>query len=108
MDNESKLFLNYIKKVNKDIKDDIISVGDDFKFFFKYISFNTDYIGFYEENTKNAYFFFHVLNPTKFCSMLYDAWQIFHKNDNINVKCYYWKLKIKNNKPTVYLKLLSI
>ena len=108
MDNESKLFLNYIKKVNKDIKDDIISVGNDFKNFLKSISFNNDCIGFYEENTKNAYFFFHVLNPTEFCSIIYNAWQLFHNNDNINVKCYYWKLKIKNNKLTVYLKLLSI
>ena len=31
MDTESKLFLYYITKVNKDIKGKIISVGEDFK-----------------------------------------------------------------------------
>jgi len=40
--------------------------------------------------------------------MLYDAWQLFYKNDNINVKCYYWKLKINNNKLKVNLRILSI
>ena len=106
MDTESKLFLDYIKKVNKDIKGEIISVGDDFKNFLKGISFNSDYIGFYEQNTKNVYFFFHVLNPTEFCSIIYDVWKLFNENDNIIIKCYYWKLKIKNNKVKVSLRIL--
>ena len=108
MDNEEKFFLDYIKKINNDIKDDIISVGNDFKDFLKGILFNADCVGFYEQNTKNAYFFFHVLNPTEFCSIIYNAWKLFHENDNINVKCYYWKLKIKNNNLKVYFRILSI
>ena len=58
MDNEEKFFLDYIKKINNDIKDDIILVGDDFKNFLKSISFNNDFIGFYEQNTKMHISFF--------------------------------------------------
>ena len=105
MDINSKLFFDYIKKENKDIKGDLISVGDDFKIFLNVLSYNTDYIGFYEENTKNAYFFFHVFEPTKFCSIIYNAWQLFHENDNINVKCYHYKFKVKNNRIKVYLRI---
>ena len=58
MDNEEKFFLDYIKKINNDIKDDIILVGDDFKNFLKSISFNNDFIGFYEQYTKMHISFF--------------------------------------------------
>ena len=54
--------------------DDIVSIGNDF---LKGILFNADCVGFYEQNTKNAYFFFHVLNPTEFCSIIYNAWKLF-------------------------------
>lgn len=58
MDNETQTFLNYIK-VNNDIKEELIPVGDDFKNFLNGLTLNTEYftyIGFYEENTKKGIF----------------------------------------------------
>ena len=90
MDTETQSILDYIK-VNNDIKDELIPIGDDFKYFLYGITLNTeniDYIGFYEKNTKNVYFYLQGYNQSDFCSILHNAWQLFHKNDDINVKIY--------------------
>lgn len=84
------LFLNHIKKVNKDTIT-FCDVCHDFKNFLNGIILNTghiDYIGFYDKNTKNVYFYVQGREPHKFCSIIYNAWQLFHNNDNINVKIY--------------------
>ena len=82
--------LNYIK-VNNHVKDELIPVGDDFKYFLYGITLKTeniDYIGFYEENTKNVYFFLKGYNQSDYCSILHNAWRLFHMNDDINIKIY--------------------
>jgi len=91
MDTETQTFLDYIK-VDNDIKDELISVGEDFKNFLNGLTLNTEvftYIGFYEENTKKVYFILQSLNKSpEFHTTIYNAWQLFHNNDFINVKIY--------------------
>jgi hypothetical protein len=91
MDTETQTFLDYIK-VDNDIKDELISVGEDFKNFLNGLTLNTEvftYIGFYEENTKNVYFILQQVNRSpEVYTMIYNAWQLFHNNDFINVKFY--------------------
>jgi hypothetical protein len=87
---QNKLFLDYITKVNNDI----IPVDDKFKNFLNGIVLNTydiDYIGVYEKNTKNAYFYIKEDNVI-FCTIIYNAWHLFHKNhdqNDINVTMYH-------------------
>ena len=86
MDTETQTFLDYIK-VN--INDKLIPVGCDFNNFLNGLTLNTKvftYIGFYEENTKNVYFI--VKNSPEVCTTIYNAWQLFHNNDFINVNIY--------------------
>jgi len=83
---DSRLFLNYITKVNNDI----ISVDDKFENFLNGIVLNTDdinYIGFYEKDTKNA-FFLYKGDDFKLCTIIHNAWHLFHKNHDINVTMY--------------------
>lgn len=90
MDTEAQTFLNYIK-VDNDIKEELISVGDDFKNFLNGVTLNTQlftYIGFYEENTKNVYFYIQVYTPSEYYTTIYNAWQLFHDNNFMNIKCY--------------------
>ena len=92
MDTETQPFLDYIK-VDNDIKEELIPVGDDFKNFLNGLTLNTEvftYIGFYEENTKNLYFILQSVNKSpEYYTMIYNAWQLFHNNDFINVKFYH-------------------
>ena len=89
MDTETQTFLDYIKV---DINNELIPVSDDFNNFLKGLTLNTKvftYIGFYEENTKNAYFILKSVNkPQEVCTTIYNAWQLFHNNDFINVNFY--------------------
>jgi len=93
MDTETQSFLNYIK-VNNDIKDELILVGNDFKNFVNGLTLNAiciDYIGFYEKSTKNVYFYVDVISvyePSGYYIILHNAWQLFNDNDYINVKLY--------------------
>ena len=85
---DSRLFLDYITKVNNDI----IPVDDKFENFLNGIVLNTniDYIGVYEKDTKNAYFYIKG-NNVKFCTIIHNTWQLFHKNHDqcdINVTMY--------------------
>ena len=82
-------FLDYIKD---DITDNIRLIDINFTDFLNGITlktFNIEYIGFYEEKTKNAYFY--VKNPDKYkCNVLYNSWLMFmdinNKHDiNINI-----------------------
>lgn len=87
MDTETQTFLNYIK-VDNDIKEELISVGDDFKNFLNGLTLNTEYftyIGFYEENTKKAYFNITIYGPSEYYTIIYNAWQLFQDNDSIVV-----------------------
>jgi hypothetical protein len=87
--NDSCLFLDYIAKVNNDI----IPVSDMFENFLNGIVLNTydiDYIGVYEKDTKHAYFYIKG-NNVKFCTIIHNAWHLFHKNHDqhdINVTMY--------------------
>jgi hypothetical protein len=91
MNTETQLFLDYIK-VDNDIKEELIPVGDDFKNFLNGLTLNTEvftYIGFYEKNTKNVYFILQSVNKSpEVYTTIYNAWQLFHNNDFINVKFY--------------------
>ena len=86
---DSRLFLDYITKVNNDI----IPVDDKFENFLNGIVlniYNIDYIGVYEKDTKNAYFYIKG-NNVKFCTIIHNAWHLFHKNhdqSDINVTIY--------------------
>lgn len=85
MDTETQTFLDYIKV---DINDKLILVGGNFNNLLNGLTLNTKvftYIGFYEENTKNAYF---ILQSPEDCTTIYNAWQLFHNNDFINVNIY--------------------
>jgi hypothetical protein len=91
MDTETQNFLDYIKTDN-DIKYELIPVCDDFKNFLNGLTLNTEvftYIGFYEKNTKNVYFILQSVNKSpEVYTTIYNAWQLFHNNDFINVKFY--------------------
>lgn len=80
-------FLDYIKD---HIIDNIRLIDVNFTDFLNGLTLKTlniEYIGFYEEKTKNAYFY--IKNPDKYkCNVLYNSWQLFCNNDNINVKIY--------------------
>ncbi len=81
-------FLQYIKEDN-DITEEIGLIGDDFTAFLDGITMKTiefNYIGFYEEKTKNAYIYVehHSVNHT----IIYNAWQLFNDNDEISIKIY--------------------
>lgn len=82
-------FLDYIKD---DITDNIRLIDINFTDFLNGLTLKTlniEYIGFYEEKTKNAYFY--VKNPDKYkCNVLYNSWLMFmdinNKHDiNINI-----------------------
>ena len=87
---ELMIFLDYISKVNNDI----IPVDDKFENFLNGIVLNNcdiDYIGVYEKDTKNAYFYINECNNFKFCTIIHNAWHLFHKNhdqSDINVTIY--------------------
>ena len=83
---EYRLFLDDITKVNNDI----IPVDDKFENFLNGIVLNTDdinYIGVYEKDTKNAFFYI-TENDAKLCTIIHNVWHLFHKNDDINVTIY--------------------
>ena len=86
MDTETQTFLDYIKV---DINNELIQVSNDFNNFLNGLTLNTKvftYIGFYEENTKNVYLI--VKNSPEVCTTIYNAWQLFHNNNFINVNIY--------------------
>jgi len=79
-------FLQYIKY---DINGNITLIGDDFTAFLDGITLKEihfDYIGFYEEKTKNAYIY--VKQDAVNHTIIYHAWQLFCNNDEIDVKIY--------------------
>ena len=83
-------FLDYIKD---DIIDNIRLIDVNFTDFLNGLTLKTlniEYIGFYEEKTKNAYFY--VKNPDKYkCNILYNSWLLFMNIDNkhdINIDIY--------------------
>jgi len=81
-------FLRYIKDDN-DITEEIRLIGDDFTAFLDGITLkeiHIDYIGFYEEKTKNAYIYVeqHAIHHT----IIYNAWQLFNDNEEISIKIY--------------------
>jgi hypothetical protein len=90
-DYKTQPFLDYIK-VDNDIKEELIPVGDDFKNFLNGLTLNTEvftYIGFYEENTKNVYLLLQSVNKSpEVYTTIYNAWQLFHNNDFINTQFY--------------------
>lgn len=92
MDTETQTFLDYIK-VDNDIKEELLPVGDDFKNFLNGLTLNTQvftYIGFYEKNTKNVYFILQSVNKSpEIYTTIYNAWQLFNNNDFLVVRCYY-------------------
>jgi len=79
-------FLEYIKY---DITGDITLIGDDFTVFLEGLTLKEvyfDYIGFYEEKTKNAYIY--VKQDAVNHTIIYHAWQLFNNNDEIDIKIY--------------------
>jgi len=79
-------FLQYIKY---DITGDITLIGDDFTVFLEGLTLKEihfEYIGFYEEKTKNAYIY--VKQDAVNHTIIYHAWQLFCNNDEIDVKIY--------------------
>ena len=81
-------FLQYIKDDN-DITDKIGLIGDDFTAFLDGITLKEihfEYIGFYEEKTKNAYIY--VKQDAVNHTIIYNAWQLFNNNDDISIKIY--------------------
>ena len=74
-------FLDYIKD---DIIDNIRLIDVNFTDFLNGITLKTlniEYIGFYEEKTKNVYFY--VKNPDKHkCNVLYNSWLMFMDINN--------------------------
>jgi len=79
-------FLQYIKY---DITGDITLIGDDFTVFLEGLTMKTidfEYIGFYEEKTKNAYIY--VKQDAVNHTIIYHAWQLFCNNDDISVNIY--------------------
>jgi len=82
-------FLQYIKDDN-DITEEIGLIGDDFTVFFEGLTLKEvyfEYIGFYEEKTKNAYFYVGNRDPN-IQTIIYNAWQLFNKNDEISITIY--------------------
>jgi len=64
-------------------------IGDDFTAFLEGVTLKEvyfEYIGFYEEKTKNAYIY--VTQDAIDHSIIYHAWQLFCNNDEIDVKIY--------------------
>jgi len=82
-------FLDHIQdKITSDNK--LIKIDDDFYNFLNGLTFNTidfDFIGFYEEKTKKAYIYINQSDP-KINTIIYNAWKLFCKNDDIKVKLY--------------------
>jgi len=81
-------FLQFIKD-NENITEKIGLIGDDFTVFLEGLTLKEiyfDYIGFYEEKTKNAYIY--VKQDAIDHTIIYHAWQLFCNNDEIDVKIY--------------------
>jgi hypothetical protein len=81
-------FLQYIKDDNY-ITEEIGLIGDDFAAFLDGITLkeiHIEYIGFYEEKTKNAYIY--VKQDAVNNTIIYNAWQLFNNNDEISIKIY--------------------
>lgn len=80
-------FLDYIKD---DITDNIRLIDINFTDFLNGLTLKTlniEYIGFYEQKTKDAYFYIHFPSPST-SNIIHNSWQLFCNNDNINVKIY--------------------
>jgi hypothetical protein len=118
MDIETQTFLDYIKSDN-DIKEELIPVGDDFKNFLNGLTLNTQvfpYIGFYEKNTKKLYLLLQSVNKSpEVYTTIHNAWQLFHKNDFINTKCYgnycgkyYYKNDYETERKYLYKYLMNM
>jgi len=81
-------FLQFIKDY-ENITEEIGLIGDDFTVFLEGLTLKEihfEYIGFYEEKTKNAYIY--VKQGTVYHTIIYNAWQLFCNNDDISVKIY--------------------
>jgi len=83
-------FLDYIKY---DITDNIRLIDNNFTDFLNGLTLKTlniEYIGFYEQETNNVYFY--VKNPDKYkCNVLYNSWLMFmdiDDDDKININIY--------------------
>lgn len=85
-------FLNYIKY---DITGNITLIGDDFTVFLEGLTMKTiefECFGFYECESKNAYIY--VGNRDRNIStIIYNAWQLFNNNDEIDIKIYSLKFR---------------
>jgi hypothetical protein len=82
-------FLQYIKDDNV-INEEIGLIGDDFTVFLDGITLKEihfEYIGFYEEKTKDAYFYV-MKQDANHHNLIYNAWQLFCNNDDISIKIY--------------------
>lgn len=80
----------FLQHIKDDITGTISLIGDDFTFFLEGLTMKTidfEYIGFYECETKDAYIY--VKNrESKIHNIIYNAWQLFCTNDEINIKIY--------------------
>ena len=81
-------FLQFIKDY-ENMTEEIGLIGDDFTVFLEGLTLKEihfEYIGFYEEKTKNAYIY--VKQDAIDHTIIYHAWQLFCNNDDINIKIY--------------------
>jgi len=86
---DKTLFLEYIK-IDINDNDTMINIDDNFNIFLNGLTLNNidfQYIGFYEEKTKDAYFYVNHRNSIT-STIIHNAWQLFCNNDEIDVKIY--------------------
>ena len=80
-------FLDHIKN---DITGNITLIDDDFTVFLEGLTMKTiefEYVGFYECESKNAYFYIENRDPN-IRTIIYNAWQLFNKNHEISITIY--------------------
>ncbi len=80
----------FLEHIKYDITGTISLIGDDFNTFLEGLTMKTvefDYIGFYECASKNAYIYVRNHNRNIY-TVIYNAWQLFSKNDHINITIY--------------------
>ena len=103
--------LHYIQN---EIEGEFALVDDKFYAFIDGLTLKTiniEFIGFYEEETKNAWFYIKNVNKYK-NNILYNAWKLFWNNDEISVSiyksCYERYNNHKIDKPRFYKYLMKM